>query len=135
MSTQAKAIQKWDPWQPQPVNQVDGAPTIFRGSVTNHYEGDIEGDGSVEFVIIVLPDGSGPFWGLERIVGRLGGQSGSFVLRHEGVLKAPTATAKWSVVPGSGSGALAGLRGEGDYTTSDIRPGGHASVTLSYELA
>ena len=57
----------------------------------------------------------GSFVGLERVVGRVGGRSGSFVLESRGVWRDATARAEQLVGPGSGSGELRGLRGEGSY--------------------
>ena len=71
------------------------------------------------------------FVGLERIVGRLGDRSGSFVLQHSGTFEGGTAKATWFVVPGSGTGDLRGLRGEGGFAS------GHANsylITLDYDF-
>ena len=57
--------------------------------------------------------GSVDFVGYERIVGKIGDRSGSFVLHHTGVYANDVAKADYSVVPGSGTGDLAGLRGQG----------------------
>jgi hypothetical protein len=65
-------------------------------------------------------DATAEFVGLERVVGRLCDRSGSFVLRHQGTFQGGTATTDWFVVPGSGTGELTGLRGEGRFS------GGHA---------
>lgn len=54
-------------------------------------------------------DGTGHAIALERITGTLGGRSGSFVLQHNGTF----AAGALMVLPGSGTGELAGLRGEG----------------------
>lgn len=55
--------------------------------------------------------------GLEHVVGRIGGRSGSFVLQHSGTFQAGTAKATWSVVAGSGTGELHSLRGEGGFAS------------------
>jgi len=90
---------------------------------------DIVGEGRVEFLQAVRPDGSASFVGLERVVGKVGGQSGSFVLQDSGTLKAKKVTGTWFVVPGSGTGQLKGLRGEGGFS-ADL--GQHAKITLDY---
>jgi hypothetical protein len=66
------------------------------------------------------------------VVGRLGERSGSFVLRSTGTWEDGTATTTWSVVPGSGTGELAGLAGEGGY----VARSGEAEIpyTLDYRL-
>lgn len=46
-------------------------------------------------------DDSAAYFGFERVVGKVGDRSGSFVLRIEGTWKEGTARATWSVAPGS----------------------------------
>jgi Protein of unknown function (DUF3224) len=53
------------------------------------------------------------------VVGCLAGRTGGFVLRAEGTWQDGAARTTWSVVPGSGTGDLGGLRGEGGYTARD----------------
>ena len=60
------------------------------------------------------------FVGLERLTGRLGEREGSFVLRHEGTYSDEEMTQMSVVVAGSGTGALAGLRGESTLTTGRL---------------
>jgi len=52
---------------------------------------------------------------LQRFRGMLGGRRGSFVLEGRETIEGKTISATWSVVPGSGTDALAGLRGEGGF--------------------
>ena len=53
------------------------------------------------------------FVGLERVVGSVGGRSGSFVLQRIGADEDGVVKETYSVVPGSGTGELQGLRGTG----------------------
>jgi Protein of unknown function (DUF3224) len=52
---------------------------------------------------------------MQRFRGRLGGRRGTFVLQGSEVVKNGTIKATWFVVPGSGTGDLSGLRGEGGF--------------------
>jgi hypothetical protein len=65
-------------------------------------------------------------------VGRIGDRVGTFVLRRTGVFESGQAKESYSVVPGSGTGGLRGLRGDG---SSAVGHGTEHSVTLDYELA
>jgi hypothetical protein len=122
-------VQSWDP---QAYDQAsDGAPTLVEVHVTETFTGDIEGQGTVRILQTVRPDNSASFVGVERVSGRLGGRSGSFVLQDQGTLEANHVKGTWFVVPGSGSGELAGLRGEG---TFEAELGQHASITLDWRL-
>ena len=52
---------------------------------------------------------------LQRVEGRLGSREGAFLLRGSETVEKGRIKATWSVVPGSGTGDLAGLRGEGGF--------------------
>ena len=93
--------------------------------------GDIEGEGQVEYLMMYRSDGSATFVGLERIVGRIGGRKGTFVLQRTGVFEDGQAKETYAVVAGSGTEELGGLRGEG---RSSVGHGMEHPFTLSYEL-
>jgi len=56
--------------------------------------------------------GSAGYVALERVEGSLRGRAGSFVLQHTGTMNRGVPGLRVSVVPDSGTGALAGLSGE-----------------------
>jgi hypothetical protein len=122
------AIQTWDE---TPCCEGPGLPRMTRASVAKTYTGEIEGEGQVEYLMAYRADGSASFVGLERIVGRISGRGGSLVLQRTGVFEDGQAKESYSVVPGSGTGELAGLRGEG---RSAVGHGLEHPFTLSYEL-
>ena len=76
-------------------------------------------------------DGSATFVGLERVVGQLAGKTGSFVLQRTGVFEGGQAKESYSVVAGSATGELSGLRGEGQ---SAVGHGLEHPFALDYEL-
>ena len=131
MSTHATATFEVKSWDEKPYDEMDGGPKLTRASITKSFTGDIEGEGTLEYLMMYRDDGSASFIGLERITGRVGDRAGSFVLEHTGTSDGSTATASWSVVPGSGTGDLRGLRGEGGFSS------GHAEsypMTLDYDI-
>jgi hypothetical protein len=75
-------------------------------------------------------DGSATFVGLERVVGRIGAKTGTFVLQRIGVYESGLAKESYSVVPGSGTGELAGLRGDG---SSAVGHGTEHPFPLNYD--
>ncbi len=131
MATRATGKIEVKTWDETPYNQVDGGPKLVRVAVTETFSGDIEGDGEVTFIQVVRADGSASFVGVERVTGRVGGRSGSFVLQDEGTLEGGTVKGTWFVVPGSGTGELQGLRGEGGF---EAALGQHASINLEYSF-
>jgi hypothetical protein len=99
--------------------------------VSKTYTGDISGEGQVEYIMMYRSDGSATFLGLERITGRLAGKTGSFVLQRTGVFEGGQAKETYSIIPGSGTGELQGLTGDG---RSAVGHGMEHPFTLSYEL-
>jgi hypothetical protein len=77
----------------------------------------------------VSPQRNPSFVGVERVTGSIRERSGTFVLQDAGTLNGTTVSGTWFVVPGSGTGDLRGLRGEGGFTT---QLGEGADITLDY---
>jgi len=123
------AIKTWDE---KPFSEGEGLPKLTRATVTKSFTGDIEGEGTLEYLMVYRGDGSATFVGLERVVGRLAGKAGSFVLQRTGVFEGGSAKESYSVVPGSGTGDLRDLRGDG---TSAVGHGMEHPMTLNYDLA
>lgn len=122
------AIKSWDE---KPYSEGEDLPKLTRASVAKTFTGDLEGEGQVEYLMMYRADGSAAFVGLERVVGHIGGKAGSFVLQRTGVFEAGQARESYSVVPGSGTGELRGLRGKG---ASSVGHGMEHPFTLEYEL-
>jgi len=133
MSAHATASFTVKSWDEKPYNEIEGAPKLTRASVTYSYQGEIEGEGASESLMVYRDDGSASFVGLERVVGRIGGRSGSFVLQASGTYDQSTGTARGALVvaPGSGAGELRGLRGKGEFVATHEPPG---SITLDYDF-
>jgi hypothetical protein len=123
------AIKSWDE---KPYSEGQDLPRLTRASVTKTFTGDIEGEGHVEYLMMYRDDGSATFVGLERVVGRVGDKSGSFVLQRVGVFEGGHAKESYSVIPGSATGDLRGLRGDG---TTSLGHGSEYPFTLDYDMA
>jgi Protein of unknown function (DUF3224) len=101
-------------WDEQPYAEDEGAPKLTHARVTTTYSGELDGEGSYG-LLMVYQQADATYTGYERFSGSLGGRSGSFVLRLEGGFEQGAARTAWTVVEGTGTGDLAGLRGEGGY--------------------
>jgi hypothetical protein len=123
------AIKNWDE---KPYSEGQDLPRLTRASVRKTFTGDIEGEGHVEYLMMYRSDGSATFVGLERVVGRIGGKTGTFVLQRSGTFEGGQAKESYSVIPGSATGDLQGLRGDG---SSAVGHGMEHPFTLSYELS
>lgn len=115
MAQTASATFTIDSWEEEPYAELGGDRKLTRAQVRKTYRGDIEGNGSLEYLLAYGADGSASFVGIERVDGRVGDRAGGFVLQHVGRFEGGVAQASLQVVPGSGSGQLVGLRGEGSY--------------------
>ena len=122
------AISSWDE---KPYSEGQGLPKLTRASVIKTLTGDIEGESQSEYLMMYREDGSASFVGLERVVGRVGGKSGTFVLQRHGAFENGQAKESYSVIDGSATGELAGLRGEG---SSDVGHGLEHPFSLAYEI-
>jgi Protein of unknown function (DUF3224) len=116
-------------YAPAAYDEPAGGPALSRIHVEESFSGDISGDGVVEFLQAALPDGSASFVGIERVTGSLAGREGTFLLQDAGTVADNIVNGDWFVVPGSGTGQLAGLRGEGGFRAN---LGEGAQVHLDY---
>ena len=105
-------------WEQAPYDEPADGPPLTRATVRKAYAGALAGESVAE----LLTCGELAYMGNERVTGTLDGREGTFVLQHgawEG--------GQWGfVVPGSGTGALAGLRGEARLD--------HGRIALDVEL-
>ena len=105
-------------WEQAPYDAPPDGPPLTRATVRKTYSGPL----AAESVAELLTCGELAYMANERVSGTLDGRSGTFVLQHgawEG--------GQWGfVVPGSGTGELAGLRGSAELA--------HERIALDYEL-
>jgi hypothetical protein len=93
-------------WDEKPYSEGPDLPKLTRAAVTRTFSGDIAGEGHVEYLMMYRADGSATFVGLERVVGNVGGNAGTFVLHRVGTFENGVATESYFVIPGSSTGAL-----------------------------
>ncbi|GAA0807009.1 DUF3224 domain-containing protein [Spirilliplanes yamanashiensis] len=127
--TAAFQITRWD--QTPADNPADGpvaGPALARAQVDKTYTGDLAGTSVAHLVMA----GEIAYSAVERVTGRLGGRTGTFVLAHGAVTgSGPADFSPGVVVPGTGTGELAGLTGTVEFRHDDAG----ARVVLRYELA
>jgi hypothetical protein len=116
-------------YEPAAYDSPAAGPALSRIHVEETFSGDLAGDGVVEFLQASRPDGTGSFVGIERVTGTIAGRSGSFLLQDAGTLEGGIVSGEWFVIPGSGTGGLAGLRGTGGFRAN---LGQDADITLDY---
>jgi Protein of unknown function (DUF3224) len=128
-AVRANAIITVDIYEPAAYEEPAEGPVLTRIHVQERFSGDIEGDGVAEFLQAARADRSASFVGIERVTGRVAGRQGTFLLQDAGTVQGTVVSGEWFVVPGSGTGQLAGLRGTGGFRAN---LGEGAQVHLDY---
>ena len=134
MSAQATGHITYEGWKEDEVGPVGAHPRLARASVTNNFTGGIEATATkCEYTLVYADDENGTFNGMELLSGRLDGREGTFVVEERGSFGSDgTVHCTFEVVPGTGTGELAGLSGAGSFVH---RHGDTAfPYTLDYHL-
>jgi len=128
-------------WTRAPVDESmrgpEGSGLLGRAHIINVYDGDVEAEGTFDYLWAFPAAESGSdaatFVALGRIVGRFGDRDGSLVVRHDGT-SSPTDGIRGTitVVAGSGTGALGALGGTGEFSAG---PGDHHRCAFRLNLA
>lgn len=117
-------------WNEQTWDESSNGRKLTTASVEQAFSGDLEGKGSVEWVMAYRSDGTAEFAGYQRVAGRLAGMDGTLVASSIGTFQDGVARGEWKIVEGAGSGALAGVTGGGSF---EAPAGPEAKFTLTYE--
>src|SRR5262249_21273141 len=112
-----------------PHDERDGV-ALARAHISKTFHGDLTGTSETD-IITVHSSHPAAYVGIERFDGALAGRKGGFVLQHNAGGKAGVPWMTWQIVESSGTGDLAGIRGEGQII---IGPDGEHSYTLDYEI-
>jgi hypothetical protein len=129
--TQAQGSFTVQSWDESTYEELAGEAKLNRAHVTFGYTGDLQGQSTSDSLMCYRDNGTAVYTGLERITGQLGGRSGSFVVLASGAYADGEAKTTWQVVEGSGTGDLAGLRGQGSAAAAS---GPCGTYTLQYDL-
>lgn len=118
-------------WNEETYEELPDGGKLTRAIVEQTFSGDVEGKGAVQWLMSYRSDGTAHFLGLQRVRGTLGGRSGTFLVETSGEFDGAEAHGSWTVIAGSGTGDLQGLRGTGSFRAPH---GSHASFELDVEL-
>src|SRR5579864_7768512 len=97
-----------------PYDQTAG-PALMQIRLSETFTGDIEGESPVRALQVLREDKSASLVSVQRFRGKVGGRECTFVLQGSETVENSKINAKWFVVPGSGTGDLSRLRGEGGF--------------------
>lgn len=103
---------------------------LSRFTLTKTFVGGMSGRATGQMLAGGPSDAVGTYVALELFVGTLDGREGAFLLAHRGDMDTEGYTLSITVVPNSGTGALAGLSGDFQLTIAD----GEHRYDLAYTL-
>jgi hypothetical protein len=133
----ARATYTVKKWEEATYHQISPDMKMTKASVEFAFTGDMEGKGSVEYLMFYRHvDEKDPhksaasYVGLIRFEGTVAGKSGSFVMEDRGSFESGTARSDLRIAADSGTGALAGIMGTGTYRAN--QDGFH--LDLEYNL-
>jgi uncharacterized protein DUF3224 len=110
--------------------ELDGQ--ISRMEFTKRFDGDLLGTGRGLMLSGGDPSsGNAGYVAIETVDGQLGGLAGGFALQQFGTMMQDTPSLQYSIVPGSGRGALEHISGELALT---VEADGTHRYALSYQL-
>lgn len=118
-------------WEETAWDEVLDLPTLKRAVIETTYQGDLQGEGRLRYLLMYRNDDTARYVGMERVTGTLDGQRGTFVLEHRGGFDDGRATSNLRIVEGSGTGDLTGIAGNGEAITREEPP---YSITLEYQF-
>jgi len=96
----------------KPDNPQEEKDGLGRMSLDKQFHGDLEAQSDGEMLSFMTEvKGSAGYVAIERVVGKLNGRSGSFVLQHNATMTRGTPRMNIVVVPDSGTGELTGISG------------------------
>jgi hypothetical protein len=126
-------VKNWDrrKWHDSIV-PGDGGARVYRIELIYAYQGVIEGEGVAQCLISQNKDDEVNFVALERVMGSIGGRSGSFVLQRIGTFDKGHVIETVTVIPGTGTGELITLSGQ-----AAVEHTGHQEefhITFEYQL-
>ncbi|RZT83796.1 uncharacterized protein DUF3224 [Pseudonocardia sediminis] len=102
-------------WDEDPYAEIPadgGAERYVRVRNTKEFTGGLTGTGVADLLQVLLPSGAAAYVGIERVEATVDGRRGTFVLMHAAAGDSTGGSMSVTVVPGSGTGDLDGLRGE-----------------------
>ena len=121
-------------WAETAIEEFADGSKVTRAQVELRDGVDGVESGSFSMLAYYRPDGTSDYSTLLVLAGRLDGRAGTFVLRGEGGYDGKVSSGRMSIVPGSGTGELAGISGTcvSDSTHADYP---FMPFSLAYQLA
>jgi hypothetical protein len=105
-------------WTEHPDREMAGEPEIGQVTIGKTFRGGLAGT-SVTTMLATRTDGGAGYVAMERFTGSIAGRAGSVVFQHWGTDNEGDPATAGHIIPGTGSGELAGLTGRFSYRHDD----------------
>ena len=116
---------------PIAADETTAGTGIGRFALDKQYRGDLEATAKGLMLGYGNPaDGTAGYVAIEQVEGTLAGRAGCFAVQHSGTMDHGSLDLKLLIVPGSGTGELAGIAG----TLTFANESGKHSYVLDYTL-
>lgn len=109
-------------WDEKTIDVIEEHKQLSRVSAEFVFEGDIEGLAKVEYLMFYsffdptdMHASKAQYVGQIRIIGKLKGKAGSFVVNDSGSFVDGVASSELSIIAESGTDELSGISGVGEY--------------------
>src|SRR5262249_23664061 len=119
-------------WEEDTYQELAGKEKLTKARMGFQMSGDMAGDLVSDTLMYYREDGTAEYTGVQRFAGQIDGRSGTCVMIADGGFDGGEARSTWRIIPGSGSGDLAGLEGTGASVSASGQPGG--TYSLDYKL-
>jgi hypothetical protein len=99
----------------EPYSEGEDGKDLTSAIFTMEYAGDLKARSILmELKTYNSPDNASVY-GLERVTGSLNGKAGTFVIEHIGIKNKDILVSTRTIMPGSATGELTGLKGKADF--------------------
>lgn len=117
-------------WDEETIDDAEGA-RLVRARNTKTFSGGITGTSAAELLQAIAGETAAVYVAVERVTAAVDGRQGTFVLRHSALVHGDAGDMRVDVVPGSGTGDLAGLTGT---LTIEMSDAGEHTYSFDYAL-
>jgi len=131
MSTETNCSFKVTNWNEESYKKFENGGKLTRAKVTQTYQGAINGESTLEYLMFYSDNGTVSFVGMELVNATVDGKKGIFTIQHVGFFEDGKAHSKWSIIKDSGTEELTTISGTGSYVAGHNED---AKVIFSYEF-
>ncbi|WP_420935630.1 DUF3224 domain-containing protein [Alteromonas sp. A081] len=106
-------------WNEEVIKEKCNQVKTVHASVVQAYEGDMKGEGHVEFIMSYKTGDSACFVGFEEFIGVIDGRRGTVTFKHDGSFEDGVARSAFNVVAETATGELSGVNLTGHFTSAE----------------